>query len=423
MDNPIVLQSKRHGLSSGIGMRDAACIHKRSQQTITMSFLFLRWSWSNCGCRSAHLRTQLQQMSIWQMTILHRQIDRKQDDNDNGNATQRNFRTPMFHQQSRCNFEQIWKSWVSQCSGNSSIFFDISNKIDISLARSIARCACFIFANTSLSPQVRWHAQRCDGTRHWNSTLRSLWLFCFGSCILFLGMHSVSGSRTWDTTSILGLNHVWNHPFIKHKSLRGRKQNPQVLQALASSGWQVFWQSSRLAVDGEQQLSLFLADLVDCSFHLVLFMEDPNNHSCQQEFAHHGSTLWELFVICDLCCRCLFVDIFLHSSTENKQTSSFHEVKKQWNKEGAVAKKEGEQMNQEKNESVFPSCPLHFVAHFPQVSPSDSIFLVPVLFPMSRPAVFQSCKTASHKLAKNDNFVYDLHVWEGGPGHFWQTCM
>jgi len=49
---PLLLQSKCNRVSLDMGMQHTVCIHKCSQQSITISFLFLRWSQSNCSrCR------------------------------------------------------------------------------------------------------------------------------------------------------------------------------------------------------------------------------------------------------------------------------------------------------------------------------------------------------------------------------------
>jgi len=120
----------------------------------------------------------------------------------------------MFHQRSRCVFAQKRNVWALQCSGSTSMFVEHLHKIDISLARLIARRACFVIVMSSLLPPIRRNVQHCDRTSHGNSFLCSLSMFRIRSCILFRGMHSSSRSRTWLTTRILGLNHGWNSTLI-----------------------------------------------------------------------------------------------------------------------------------------------------------------------------------------------------------------
>jgi len=124
------------------------------------------------------------------------------------------FPTLMFHQESRYDFAPIRNLGALRCARNSSMFVTYLSKIDISLARLITQCACFIIALSSLLPPIRRNVQHHDRTRHGDSSLRSLRMSCFESCILFLGMHSSSGSRTQFTTWIRGLNHGWNRTFI-----------------------------------------------------------------------------------------------------------------------------------------------------------------------------------------------------------------
>jgi len=125
----------------------------------------------------------------------------------------------MLHKQSRGDFAQMRNSWAFQCTRNSSIFFDYLKqdwhlivKIDCTV-RMFRRC------NTLLSLQNRRNVQHRDRTWRVNSSFRSLRMFRIQSCILFLGMHSSSGSRTWGTTWILGLNHGWNRTFVVVSSL------------------------------------------------------------------------------------------------------------------------------------------------------------------------------------------------------------
>jgi len=61
----------------------------------------------------------------------------------------------------------------------------VSNKINIFLARLITRCACWVIVRCSLSPQVSRNVQHDNGTRRGSSSLHSLWMFRFGSCIFF----------------------------------------------------------------------------------------------------------------------------------------------------------------------------------------------------------------------------------------------
>jgi len=124
------------------------------------------------------------------------------------------FPTLIFHQQSRCDFAQKGSLWALRCARNSSMFVSHRSKIDILLTSLITRCACFVIVIPLLLPPIHRNVQHHDRTRRGNSTLCSLWMFRFESCILFLGMHSSSGSRTRIMTQILGMNHGWNHTFI-----------------------------------------------------------------------------------------------------------------------------------------------------------------------------------------------------------------
>jgi len=58
MDDPIVLQGKTNGVSFGWSKQDTEKIHKDSQRTLTISFMFLRWSQNDCRCSTtAHCGT------------------------------------------------------------------------------------------------------------------------------------------------------------------------------------------------------------------------------------------------------------------------------------------------------------------------------------------------------------------------------
>jgi len=107
------------------------------------------------------------------------------------------------------------KLWVLQYTRNSSIFVNYLKQDWHLIGKIDYKVRMFRHCSVLLLPQVHRDVQHRDRTRRGNSTLRSLWMFRFGSCILFLGIHSSSGSRTRDTTRILGLNHGWNHAFIK----------------------------------------------------------------------------------------------------------------------------------------------------------------------------------------------------------------
>jgi len=72
----------------------------------------------------------------------------------------------------------------------------------------------FCHCHMLLLPQVRRIVQHCDRTRRGKSTLQSLWLFRFLTCIFSFGTHNVFRSRTVGTTSIPGLNHGWNRPIV-----------------------------------------------------------------------------------------------------------------------------------------------------------------------------------------------------------------
>jgi len=121
----------------------------------------------------------------------------------------------MFHQQSRCDCAWIRNLWVLRCARNNSMFVNYLSKIDISLTRLITRCACLIIVISSLLPPICRNVQHCDRRHRGNSSPHSLRMFRFESCILFLGMHSGSGSRTRTTTQILAMNHGWNCTFVK----------------------------------------------------------------------------------------------------------------------------------------------------------------------------------------------------------------
>jgi len=120
----------------------------------------------------------------------------------------------MFHQQNRCGFAQIRNLWLLQNTQFCSIFIDsiqqhwhLIGKIDY-MVRMFHHC------NISLLPQVRMNVQHCYRTHCGDSTLCFHQMFWIRSCILFLGTHSSSRSRTHVTTWILGLNHGWNRTFI-----------------------------------------------------------------------------------------------------------------------------------------------------------------------------------------------------------------
>jgi len=87
------------------------------------------------------------------------------------------------------------------------MFVEHSNKIDIFIGKIDHMVCMFRHCNMFLLPQAGRIRQHRDRTQRGNSSFRFFGVFHIRSCILFLGMHSSSGSRTWDTTHILGLNH------------------------------------------------------------------------------------------------------------------------------------------------------------------------------------------------------------------------
>jgi len=82
-----------------------------------------------------------------------------------------------------------------------------SNGIDISIDKIAHTVRMFCHCNVLLSPQVHMIVQHRDRTRRGNSSFHSLLVFRIRSCVLFLGMHISSRSRTRDTTLIRGPNH------------------------------------------------------------------------------------------------------------------------------------------------------------------------------------------------------------------------
>jgi len=120
----------------------------------------------------------------------------------------------MFHQKNRCFYTQIWNLWASHYNRNSSMFIEHSNKIDIFLGKIHHMVCMFRHCNVLLLPKVCRNVQHRDRTWRGNSSFFSRLMFRIQSCILFLGIHSSSRSRTRDTTLIRGLNHGWNRTFV-----------------------------------------------------------------------------------------------------------------------------------------------------------------------------------------------------------------
>ena len=131
------------------------------------------------------------------MAILHCQFDRKQvkkcDKDDTWNKVFYPDVSPTKQMRFHTNLKLMSIITTTEMTPSLSI---VSNEIDISLARLIARCACFVFVGCSLLPQVRRNAQHRARTHNGNSTLCSLLVFRIQSCVLFLGMHIGSGSWT-----------------------------------------------------------------------------------------------------------------------------------------------------------------------------------------------------------------------------------
>jgi len=125
----------------------------------------------------------------------------------------------MFHQQSRCDFTQIWKSWALHHNRNSSMFVEYSNKIDIFIGMIACTVRRFCHCNTLLLPQVCRNMQHRDRTQRRKTSFRSHLMFRIQSCIFSFGMHSSSRTRTRDTTLIHGLpvNHGWNCTFVSRE--------------------------------------------------------------------------------------------------------------------------------------------------------------------------------------------------------------
>jgi len=120
----------------------------------------------------------------------------------------------MFHQRSRCDFAQIWKLWALSHTRNSYISINHLQQDWHLIGKIDHAVRMFHHCDTLLLPQVRGNAQHRDRTWRGNSSFRSLRMFRIRSCILLLGMHSSSGSRTRDTTCVLRLNHGWNRTFV-----------------------------------------------------------------------------------------------------------------------------------------------------------------------------------------------------------------
>jgi len=148
------------------------------------------------------------------MIKLHRKIDRNKGRSTVNNALKRNFPTLMFHQKNRCYYMQIRKLWVLHCHRNSSMFAQILQQ-DWHLIGKIAYTVHILrHGDIHLLPQARRITQQRDRTRRGNSAFLFHFVFRIRSCIFSFGMHIGSGSRTWDTTLIRGLNHGWNRIIV-----------------------------------------------------------------------------------------------------------------------------------------------------------------------------------------------------------------
>jgi len=97
----------------------------------------------------------------------------------------------MFHQKNRCFYTQIWKLWVLDYHGNSSMF---SNKIDIFIGKIDYTVRMFRHGEILLLPHSRRIVQHCDRTRRGNSH------FCSTLCSALDLVSFPSGC-----TSVLGL--------------------------------------------------------------------------------------------------------------------------------------------------------------------------------------------------------------------------
>jgi len=138
----------------------------------------------------------------WQTTILHH----KRQDGKN-NALKTTFPTPMFHQQNTCDFAWTTNLWVQQCTWHFSIFI-VQIQQDWHLVSKIGCTVHMFVIAIRLLEQTHRIAEHRDATCRQNSADCLHRMFHFGSCILLLGMHSSSRSRTCVTTRIPGLNEI-----------------------------------------------------------------------------------------------------------------------------------------------------------------------------------------------------------------------
>jgi len=159
------------------------------------------------------------------------------------------------------------------------MFVKYSNKINIFIGKIDYTVRTFCHCNALLLPQVRRNAQHRDRKSHDNSSFCSHLMFRIWSCILSLGMHSSSRSRTRDTTLIRGLNNGWNGAFItilKHfNSLNITSPiqyqcatNRSLAQKHFCSGWREFGEpenSLQTSVASRKRLTRLLVPTNSCS--------------------------------------------------------------------------------------------------------------------------------------------------------------
>jgi len=146
------------------------------------------------------------------MTILHRNFDHNQGMKHNDITLKKKLSysdvSPMKQMRFKTNLKVM--SFTLQRK-TLHVASNIPMRSTSSLARLLTRCACFAIATCSCCHKsVGLHSivtEHRVTTHHFVPFLHL--------CILFLGMHSSSRSRTRDTTLIRGLNHGWNGSFIK----------------------------------------------------------------------------------------------------------------------------------------------------------------------------------------------------------------
>ena len=153
----------------------------------------------------------------WQTTKLHRTNDHKQG--------LRCSEMPWWKKLSHPDVSP--KEWMRFCT-NLKVMSDWNCTKDIHVWSISSKqidsiwCDCLHGAHvSSLSNALVTTSLQDHATSWWNTPweLNSLflWIVPFESCILFIGMHSSSGSVTRVVTLILGLNHGWNRSFVIDK--------------------------------------------------------------------------------------------------------------------------------------------------------------------------------------------------------------